>query len=675
MASKTSRPKKVSRDAYLRGASQGRDFTPDSGDYEISTKKRLHSTRDSFTEQSRDDHDQSDIMDDGQVYESLEPDSHAHKRSRPGDPADWPLRNDFARKIGLSNSAISLPRRSSVASLNSGWNSETPRQHVPGRPSRFHEGSMNDRASKNPPPAFTEGYDAVGRYLAEQENISYLADPGMPRTQPRPRDKTRRQKPSISQNSAGTAESQRSGIWRFGKAIADWFNYNKFAREEDEKARQKRILERRQEKAMRMYEELKRTGQLGALGKRGTRSSTNLAAPGYHQTNWSRPNINNRDSGVDVDDGRHIDGQGDALPSHDVDQILMPPPSVPVRGRSQTPSTVVSPSARQSSFNFRRPSVPNLKKVRSEAQLPSSNYITPFAALSCGQGSSGTDVNNAVRKQPSRKDLQKQHKLSQKVSDLESKLQAARRELSFALGEAESVPPLPSPAVTRKTFTGGALPSLPSESLVTQEANGHSEVSEDLGMSVSDVQSKTPTEDVTSFEVPKANIAGGTKAKSVAKTATKSVIKVEPARKSKKRKSTGVAGDSTYKPGSDTDDDPLGEYSPKPNPKRKPGRPKKLQKTNVMDGGVMRIKDRSAVEDPRSDITDASVNLPPRAGYRKSRSQDSSVPPVPKLPASVERLVKLTSRDSGTDSTNVDPEKRPQPERLLEPYEWPEDVF
>src|SRR5216117_1459510 len=130
------------RDAYLRSASQARDFPPDSSDHEINTKKRLHSTRDSFTEQSRDGLGQSDIMDDIQDCGSPEPDSYVHKRSRPSDPAEWPLRNDLSNKVGPGNSTASLPRRPSAASLNSGWNPETPRQHVPGRPSKFQEGSM-----------------------------------------------------------------------------------------------------------------------------------------------------------------------------------------------------------------------------------------------------------------------------------------------------------------------------------------------------------------------------------------------------------------------------------------------------------------------------------------------------------------------------------------------------
>jgi hypothetical protein len=672
---------------YLRSASQARDSTPDSGDHEASTKKRLHSTRDSFTEQSRDDPSQSNIVDGGQGYDSPEPNNHAHKRSRPSDPAEWPLRNHPPNLIGVDNSIATLPRRTSAASLNSGRNTEDPRQHAPGRPSRFQEGSMNDRASKNPPPAFTEGYDAVGRYLAEQEHMSYPADPNISHDRPQPRDKMNIQKPPISQSSGSTSEPQRSGIWRFGKAIADWFNYNKFVREEDEKARQKRILERRQEKAMRVYQDLKRTGQLGALGKHGTRSSANLTAPSLHQTGWSHPGINNRDSGVDVDENRYFDrqrDQRDAIPSLDVDQMLMPPPSLPVFGRSGTPSTIVSPSSRQSTFSFRRPSIPDLKKARSEAQLPSSNYATQFTAPSSNPDPDETMVKNVLRKQPSKKDLQRQQKLSRRVSDLESKLQVARRELCLALGEAETVPPVSSPAINRKAFVAGALRSLPSESRVLRGASGNNEVDGDPGATAGGVQNKSPAVEVANPRVSKANVVEGpkaSKAKSLVKTGPKSVIKVEPIQRSKKRKPTGGADDDgKYKPSSDTDDDPM-ELTPERTPKKKPGRPKKVHKTKAvgsMESAAM--KDKPAMQDNR----DRSTSDDPQSNSQPTAEADTltnparpsrSVPPVPKLPASIERLVKLTNTDSGGGSTNVDPKKRPQPKQLMEPYEWPEDVF
>ncbi|KAI9785523.1 MAG: hypothetical protein M1839_009264 [Geoglossum umbratile] len=709
MAAKSSRPKKIRRDAYLRrSASLARDIAPDPNEDGMDTKKRLYGARGSVTDQSRDDPDKFDIIDGEQDYGSPEPDSYAHKRSRAGDATEWPLRSDVSNNNNdPRNGTALLSTRPSAASLNSGWNPESSYQNMPGRPSRFQEGSMNDRASKNPPSTYTEHYDAVGRYLAEQDNISCMADPNVTHSQPTPvaRDKVHRQQASISQNSGGTADSQRSGIWRVGKAIIDWFSYSKYMQEEEEKARQKRILERRQRKAMRVYEELKRTGQLGALGKRGTRSNVNVAAPSYHQTGWNHPGVNNRDSGVDVGDGRHFDRQKGAMPTLDVDQVLMPPPSLPVFDRSGAPSSAISPPPRQSTF-FKRPSIPNLKKARSEVHLPSSGNPLPVATSSSSRGQDGTVATNVLRKQPSKKDLQRQQKLSQKVSDLESKLQVARRELSLALGETVPVPPLRSSAANRLAFAPGTLPSLPSESLVLQGVGGDSEANGDLGRAVSDVRSKASTVEAASSRASKVGVGARKSSKSVT---PKSSIKNGPIPKSKKRKSAGGSTvDSNYKPDSDTDDNQAELKASKQAPRRKSVRPKKLQKTNTVDDmRSMAMEDKSAapnnedesmMDDPRSDIlsiADADVTetlsvllnpanpsespsspgSPLLSGNPNSKSQDPSVPPIPRLPTSIERIARLTSGSNANESANVDPKKRPQPEKLKEPYEWPEDVF
>ncbi|KAI9774873.1 MAG: hypothetical protein M1840_000089 [Geoglossum simile] len=701
MAAKASRPKKVQRDVYLRrSTSQVRDLTPDSND-EMNSKKRLHSTRDSFTEQSRDGPDQSDVIGGEQDYGSPEPDNYAHKRSRPSDLTEWPLKSDISNNIDPRNRIPNLSGRPSAVSLHSGWRPESSYQHLAGRPSRFQEGSMNDRASKNPPSTFTEHYDAVGRYLEEQENVSCMADPNTAHSQPVQRDKVRRQQPSISQNSGGTADSQRSGIWRFGKAIVDWFNYSKYVQEEEEKARQKRVLERRQRKAMKIYEELKRTGQLGALGRRGTRSNVNVTAPSYHQTGWNRPSINNRDSGVDVDEGRHFDRQKGIVPSFDADQVLMPPPSLPVFDRSGAPSSVVSPPPRQSTF--KRPSIPNLKKARSEVQLPSSAYSLQIAIPNRVPEEAAASI-SLLRKQPSKKDLQKQQKLSKKVSDLEAKLQAARRELSLALGEAVPVPPLPSSAINRKAFTVGTLPSLTSGDLA-QGAGFDSEVNDDLGVTAGTVGSKTST-NVAIPQAPKASVA---KKSSGAKMgASESAIKIESMPKPKKRKSAGgLTIDGNYKPGSDTDDDPTESKAPRKAPMRGTARPKKLQKISTV-GGVrsaatedkytMQYGEAGSVTgNPQSDIlpraeadiaetTSVSVYTasPPESPSSsnllspknlESKSQNPSIPPIPELPISVKHVTKVTSGNRSNKSANVDPKKRLQPEQPREPYEWPEDVF
>ncbi|OOG00851.1 hypothetical protein ASPCADRAFT_202677 [Aspergillus carbonarius ITEM 5010] len=74
---------------------------------------------------------------------------------------------------------------------------------------------------------------------------------------------------------------------------------------------------------------------------------------------------------------------------------------------------------------------------------------------------------SAVRRQKSRKELQRQAKLMKRVSDLEIKLDRARRELRALVGEEEVLAPTPylEKPYSRK-FVPGALPSLPSERLL-----------------------------------------------------------------------------------------------------------------------------------------------------------------------------------------------------------------
>ncbi|KAF7590589.1 hypothetical protein BBP40_002626 [Aspergillus hancockii] len=79
------------------------------------------------------------------------------------------------------------------------------------------------------------------------------------------------------------------------------------------------------------------------------------------------------------------------------------------------------------------------------------------------------EVPGEVRKQKSKKELQRQAKLLRRVSTLEEKLEKARRELQELMGE--ETPPAPErsqcqdPSHQRK-FVPGALPSLPSERLL-----------------------------------------------------------------------------------------------------------------------------------------------------------------------------------------------------------------
>jgi len=144
------------------------------------------------------------------------------------------------------------------------------------------------------------------------------------------------------------------------------------------------------------------------------------------------------------------------------------------------PTTSVAKSLRDT-FHLKRPSLSNLKRMRSDVSLnknrESSSSISPvknacgFSALK--HSTSKVDLTNSA----SRGDLKKQNKLSKRVSDLESKLQQARKELDEALVEASPMPKLsgkyerftPSIGRTRPKFVPGQLPSLPSERILMAE--------------------------------------------------------------------------------------------------------------------------------------------------------------------------------------------------------------
>ncbi|KAL2054399.1 hypothetical protein ABVK25_005147 [Lepraria finkii] len=133
--------------------------------------------------------------------------------------------------------------------------------------------------------------------------------------------------------------------------------------------------------------------------------------------------------------------------------------------RSVSPLSEAS-SGRKSSMHFRRPSLQDLKKVKSQLRLSSAKNQagppTPVPSLNTEDAASSTLPASGLRKEPSKRDIAKQYKLSKKVSDLENKLETARRELEQFMSNAPPVPELPA-RTGRKSFKPGALTSLPSE--------------------------------------------------------------------------------------------------------------------------------------------------------------------------------------------------------------------
>lgn len=101
-------------------------------------------------------------------------------------------------------------------------------------------------------------------------------------------------------------------------------------------------------------------------------------------------------------------------------------------------STLDSPAASASTMS-----------VAAKSTSVTANYVTtsvPATPTPNGLTLATTPRTPALYKSPSKRDLNKQRKLSKRVSDLEHKLQEARKELSLALGphNPNPVPPLPA---------------------------------------------------------------------------------------------------------------------------------------------------------------------------------------------------------------------------------------
>ncbi|KAF2397101.1 hypothetical protein EJ06DRAFT_161056 [Trichodelitschia bisporula] len=327
--------------------------------------------------------------------------------------ANWPLPDD---PIGVLQPTTANTQRGS-----------------PVRPSRFREGSMADRASEEPPTAFIAPPSSDWDYPMKDYG-SQRGRTASPRFIHRPVHHTRA---SVSHSTTTTTTDEsgatrQSGIFRFGRSVAASFNpvriwqsvSNRWdnAKEElltEAEMERKRLLER-QVRAEQAYAELK----------------ASTARPSHDA---------NRDSGIAMDD--------------------TPRASLDNKKRAEEPTP-------RRTFHFRTPSLTNLKRIRSEVSLhkrsvsgsesPSKDHETP------GPGSMPA---HELRRQPSKKDLVKQRKLTKRISDLETKLELARRELNSAMTH----PPLPAtPQVTPRAAPGPSawkrsfapMPSLPSERLL-----------------------------------------------------------------------------------------------------------------------------------------------------------------------------------------------------------------
>ena len=349
---------------------------------------------------------------------------HASKRSRRS-PRPLPSTQEETKASGR-------PRKKPSSPSQKRYSNSTP------RPSKFLEGSMNDRTSKKPPSPYLGEERVIEQYTTSQSMSN------------------RESVDTTTMYDAGIESTKPSGMYRFGKAIANAFNPSAWRGingiwKEKEKSTpdpSKAILQERGEKAQKAYAELKKSGFKGTQVASKPSNTNDMRAPRYDSGQDSRaPSF--RDSAVDLDEYRSSTDNRDGN-----EEQSMPAPNVPLVSRSTSP--MPNTSGRRSSLNLRTPSFQTLKKATSHLQLPS---VKRHSAQSDTSGSS-----QQIHKQPSKKDLAKQQRLSKRVSDLETQLEVARRKLEDAM---ESAPPIePVEKSTRKPFKPGALPSLPSERIL-----------------------------------------------------------------------------------------------------------------------------------------------------------------------------------------------------------------
>lgn len=452
-----------------------------------------------------------------------------------------------------------------------------------GRPSRFLEGSMNDRVSSRLPSLYIQDERAMDRY----HNAETRDQPG--RLIHHPND-------SISHVSASNGSTKSSGFFRFGKAFASAFNpaniwqgLNGRSREKQEPVgnSETAIRKERQVQAEKAYAELKQGGFKGTKGVIQARHSSDSAHTKSEHGTQDHKSSHQRDSGIDVDNDRFSGelGANDGISASN--DYLLPPPPIPGFGRAASPGLNVN-SGKRPPTHLRSPSLQSLKKAISQVHLPSakrqSDSLAPPLALAHNASMRDVTDQKALKSQLSRKDLEKQEKLGKKVNDLEAKLNSARRELEHAMGNDTLCRHPQYPGVP---FVSGELPYASSEHLLNHKGRDHqaqehdlnkpqTEAVRDLDAALASSKARASQRDHKPGKAtvePKTTFAGraAAKAEQQKKTDTKKPI-------TKKRKSSGEAEiDVNYKPGSDYDDDAEWEAA-KAAPVNRSGRSRKSQK-------------------------------------------------------------------------------------------------
>ncbi|KAJ4348608.1 uncharacterized protein N0V89_009986 [Didymosphaeria variabile] len=152
------------------------------------------------------------------------------------------------------------------------------------------------------------------------------------------------------------------------------------------------------------------------------------------------------------------------------------------QGLLPTPKVFVRPASRAKPINGKSSFLRIDGNNQSNLSLGSLASSVPATPTPNGLTLATTPRTPALYKTPSKRDLHKQKKLSKRVSNLEHKLQEARKELSIVLG-----PHNPNPVPP--------LPTLPTNLPPTPTTNPSFSASEASPQSATEVKSATPTTD------------------------------------------------------------------------------------------------------------------------------------------------------------------------------------
>lgn len=341
---------------------------------------------------------------------------------------------------------------------------------------------MNDRVSAKPPSVFIRHDEDMEQYVAELLEASPVKSPskGPYGSHGNLGDFA---DPSISMADLDKGLSRRSGLLRFGKAIATalnplnlWSDHKTSKQSSDDRTPQPNLTNERKERVEKIYMEMKRDGRLSKMGMipHTTQHTRTLVAKGPTAAELS---LSAQGPAAGPCFHSSLDETETVKHAPDHEKPLPQPPKFTEHGLVE--DAIAGRSARRrASFNFKSPSLTNLKKTRSDIHLAGSESRSTSRDPDVISDILTVEASQVVKKQISRKDLQKQQKLSKRVSNLESKLDLARRELIEVVGEPSYSHPQPNKTFSRKPFTPGALPSLPSESLLAPQSQAYDLVSE-----------------------------------------------------------------------------------------------------------------------------------------------------------------------------------------------------